>query len=310
MPKKSTETKPEAAPAKLEETPTSQAPAGSLGGTPVVPMPKYNPYARVHTTTQEPGAAVGTPIRQSYEDVQQEAKGPGADEWREVDKARAKLSELYRNLQEDERFAEQYKSEQAWREYEKVRAQVEQLAPEAREKMLKSADGLERLSIPMPEGEGLLTKDTDKLLLTAHERSRIEGLLNRAEKLADKGPSKRGPHDLLEVEYERGIDEGGPGGGATVRAIVGLARDYGLDLDKIVDGRRKHYHYESLEDAGRARMRANMVGRSVPEPPFPHPRYSQPKDVGTYGRKQKAFIPNDRTAPAKRSQGRRRPSWK
>jgi hypothetical protein len=57
-------------------------------------------------------------------------------------------------------------------------------------------------------------------------------------------------------------------------------------------------------------MRANMVGRSVPEPPFPHPRHSQSKDVGTYRGKQKASIPNDRTALAKTFQGRRRPSWK
>jgi hypothetical protein len=54
---------------------------------------------------------------------------------------------------------------------------------------------LERLSIPVPEGEGLITKDVNKLLLSGHERNRIEGLLDRAEKQAEKGPFKRDPYD-------------------------------------------------------------------------------------------------------------------
>ena len=273
---------------------------------PVVPLAKFNPYHRP-AATREPDP---TPTRQSYEDVQREAKGPGTDEWRAADKARQKLSELYRNLQEDERYAQEYKSERAWQQYEETKARVEQLAPEARQKMLRSAESLERMSIPTPEHEGLLTKDTDKLLLTAHERTRLESLLDRAEKQGEKSPFKRHPHDILKAEYARGLSEGGPGGGATVRAVCQLARDRGMYIHTIVDEHRKPLHHGALEDAERARMRANMVGRSVPEPPFPHPRHSQSKDVGTYGGKRKAFIPNARTGPAKTFQGRRRPSWK
>ncbi len=139
----------------------------------------------------------------SYENIQQSAKGPGADEWREVDKARSDLSALYRNLSEDERYAPEYKAETAWAKYEETKAQVERLAPEARQKMLKSAEGLERLSIPTPEGEGLITKDTNKLLLTAHERSRLEGLIARSEKAADKGPFKANPAAILKTAYEQ-----------------------------------------------------------------------------------------------------------
>jgi hypothetical protein len=117
-------------------------------------------------------------INPSYEDIREKAKGPGVEEWRCVDKTRADLSGLYRNLSEDERYAPEYKAETAWTKYEETKAEVEKLAPEARQKMLKSAEGLERLSIPTPEGEGLITKDTNKLLLTAHERSRIEGLIS------------------------------------------------------------------------------------------------------------------------------------
>jgi hypothetical protein len=286
MPKKraKTDTKLEA----QETEATSGMSPGSFETAAVVGLPKFNPHARSISTEQ-----VSTvPIRQSYEDVQETAKGPGVEEWREVDKLRAKLSATYQALKEDERYAEEYKSERAWAEYETTRAKVEERAPAAREKMLRSAETLERMSIPVPEHQGLITQDTDKLLLTAHERSRLEGLINRAERQA-KGPFKVNPVDILAREYERGLHEGSPGGGATVRAVYELARDWGLDIDAIVDAHRKPRHHGALEDAQQARRHAQMVGRSVPEPPFPHPkRISQERGrAGTYGSAQKGFIP-------------------
>jgi hypothetical protein len=208
--------------------------------------------------------------RPTYESVQQEAKGPGVDEWRRADKLRSDLRELYRSLSEDDRYALEYKSETAWAKYEETKAQVEKLAPEARSKMLKSADSLERMSIPTPEGEGLITKDVGKLMLTASERGRIEGLVNRSEKAAGRGPSgfKVRPQEILKGEYARGLAEGGPGGGATVRAVYELARDWGVDIHAIVDEHRKAHHHSALEDAIAASHRANLVGRAVPEPPF------------------------------------------
>jgi hypothetical protein len=251
------------------------------------------------------------PVRQSYEDVQESAKGPGVEEWRQADKLRADLSATYQSLKEDDRYAPEYKSQRAWEEYEKVRARIEELAPAAREKMRRSAETSERLSIPTPEHEALITRDTDKLLLTTHERSRLEGLFNRAEQQAEKGPFKAKPLELLRAEYERGLDEGGPGGGATVRAVVQLARDYGLDVNAIVDGRPKHYHHESLAEADRRSMRANMVGRSVPQPPFPHPEDRSLRQtserMGTYDSGAKAFIPREKGMLFKKS---RRAPWK
>jgi hypothetical protein len=278
---------------------------GNFETTAVVGLPKFNPHARPVTTEQ-----VSTvPIRQSYEDIQETAKGPGVEEWREVDKLRTNLSATYQTLKEDERYAEVYKSERAWAEYEKSRAEVEELAPAAREKMLRSAETLERMSIPVPEHQGLITKDTDKLLLTAHERSRLEDLINRAEQQA-RGPFKVKPVDILAREYERGLHEGGPGGGATVRAVYELARDWGLDIDAIVGAHRKPRHHGALEDAQQARRHAQMVSRSVPQPPFPHPeRISQERGrAGTYGSAQKAFIPREQGIlfPPKN----RRASWK
>jgi hypothetical protein len=253
-----------------------------------------------------------TPIRQSYEDVQREAKGPGVEEWRKADKLRADLSATYQSLKDDPRYNEDYKPQIAWAKYEETKAKVEQLAPEAKAKMLKSADNLERLSIPHPEGESLSTKDTDKLLLTAFERNRLEGMLGRAESQA-KGPIKRDPVDILRAEFERGLDEGGPGGGATVRAIYQLCRDYGYDINRVVDGRRREVHHGALEDAGKAWMRAQMVSRSVPKPPFPHPRQlAEKKEVGTYGAGGRMFANRGPVGAAQRKPGssRRKPAWK
>jgi hypothetical protein len=275
--------KPEAKPTEPEPIRITQAaPHVVVGG-----LPPFNFNAR--PITNEEVLVTDTPIRPSYESIQQEAKGPGVDEWRQVDKARAELSELYRNLQEDERYAPEYKSETAWKRYEETKAKVETLAPEATRKMRKSAESLERQSIPTPEGEGLITQDTNKLLLTAHERSRLEGLIDRAEKAADKGPFKVNPIDVLKTAYEKGLDEGGPGGGAKVRAVVQLACDYGLDFGQIVDKHRKPHHHGALEDAQRHRIQAEMVGRYVPEPPFK--RGDSPETTGTYGSRAKAFIP-------------------
>jgi hypothetical protein len=283
-------TKKTAKPKANPEVKTTTERTHQLAAPHVVGLPRFNFNA--HPTTNEE-QMTNTPITQNYESIKQEAKGPGTDEWRQVDKARSELSELYRNLQEDERYAPEYKSERAWQEYEKTKAKIEQLAPEARQKMLKSAESLERVSIPMPEGEGLRTKDTNKLLLVASERSRLEALLNRAEKASEKGPFKANPTDILKTAYEQALDEGGPGGGATVRAVVGLARDYDLDVDEIVDKHRKPHHHEALENAQRHRIQADMVGRYLPTPPFSK-RSGSPKEMGTYGSGAKAFMPQQK----------------
>ncbi len=222
-------------------------------------------------------------MTETYESIQSDARGPGVDEWRQVDRARSELAELYRGLAEDDTRTPEYKTERARDAYEKARARVEELAPEARRKMLKSAENLERMSVPTPEGESLVTKDTDKLLLSAHERSRIEGLMSRSKEAAAKGPfGGKQPTDILREEYERGLDEGGPSGGATVRAVVGLVRDLGLDTDAVVAGRRRDFHRGALEDARSARTRAGMVGKNVPEPPFRRATPGKAKNLGTY----------------------------
>jgi len=246
----------------------------------------------------------------TYENVQGDARGPGVEEWRQVDRARSDLSELYRTLSEDGRNAQEFKTEKAWAAYEKTRAHVDKLAPLARRKMLKGAESLERMSIPTPEGEALVSKDTNKLLLTAHERGRLEGLISRQHKMADKGPLKgKSPADVLKEEYERGLRDGGPGGGATVRAVIGLVRDWGLDINAIVDARWSDHHRGALEDAHSARMRADMVGRTVPEPPASLKKGTQKgarRNTGTYAGAPRMLVSREKSTVFKK----RRPLWK
>ncbi len=208
-------------------------------------------------------------------------------------------------------YSEEHKAKTAWEEYDKARHKTAELAPLARQKMQRSAESAETLSIPVPEGEPLHTKDTNKALLTATERTRLQGLLDRAEK-AGRGPFKQSPTEVLQREYERGLREGGPSGGAVVRAVYELCRDFGYDLDGIVDTHRQKRHREWLKDAASKRQQALLVGGQVPQPPFPHPNEPrQASSVGTYGARGNPFLPG-----AAGPQGtpfpkkRRRPAWK
>jgi hypothetical protein len=288
----------EAVASEVNEAQPSEAATGPAA----IGLPKFNPHRRPSGSSE--AVVEHQPVHQSYESVQQEARGPGVDEWRRVDKARADLNAYYRSLSEDERYSPEYKSQAGWERYEQTKAQVEKLAPEARRKMLSSAASLERMSFPTPEGEALVTKDTDKLLLTAHERARLESLVNHRVNAA-KGPFKASPVDILKSEYERGLSEGGPGGGSTVRAVLGLLRDWGLDTDSVVDAHRKPHHHGALADAQAARQRADMVGTRVPQPPASlqaKPGASKASPTGT----PKAYsIPRERHQIFKK-----KPSWK
>ena len=248
----------------------------------------------------------------TYERIQQEAKGLGVEEWKRADTARGGLTEFYQKLQDDPRITDLARSERAWERYEAVRAQVEAEGAKARELSERSARTSERLSIPIPESESLTTTNTEKLLLTQGEQSRIYRHLDRIANTS--GPLERKPVQVLQEEYARGLQIGGPQGGAICRAVYEIARDTGADIDAIVDTHRRDSHRRALEDAQNAEMRLQLVGKSVSKPPFPHPDKLQQggKEIGTYrSAKAGAFMPGDRTALAKKfAEGKRRPPWR
>jgi hypothetical protein len=92
--------------------------------------------------------------------------------------------------------------------------------------------------------------------------------------------------------------------------VLEAADELGLDKDQIVDGFRKQSHRNALEDAERAALLSQHIGKQVPEPPFPNPRLQRVKAssrVGIYGGGQKAFLDRrEATATTKRT----RPPWK
>ena len=248
-------------------------------------------------------------MSETYENIQSRAKGPGVEEWRRVDKARAGLPEFYRGLQEDPRITPLARSEKALERYEAVREQAEAESARARELSAEAAKTYRRLSIPTPESEALTTSNTEKLLLTQGEQSRIYRQLDRLE--SARGPLKRTPAQVLKEEYERGLQVGGPQGGAICRAVYEIARDTGADIDSIVDEHRRDSHRRALEDAQNAEMRLQLIGKSVSKPPFPHPDRLQQggKEVGTY-RPAPALMPASRISLAKKFGSNRRRLWK
>jgi hypothetical protein len=280
----STTTEPEGSEPQDSETSLPQIPTGA----PVaIGLPKFDPRKAPRGGGDPPP---GPPLLQSYEAIQQKAKGPGIDEWRQVDRARAELVELYQKLSEDERYSSEYKSERAWEAYQAAKEKIEHLAPLSREKMLKSAETAERQSMPMPAEQGLISRDTDKLLLTDNQMMRITRLLERAAREA-RGPFRQNPTEILKREFARGLREGGPSGGALCRAAVQAAEDFGVDVDTVVHEHRKPHHEQALENAQGLRRLAQMVGSTVPAPPANlQPDTKGTPGVGASGRAPRMFV--------------------
>jgi hypothetical protein len=245
-----------------------------------------------------------------YEQLRDSATGEAGEAWKAADREESNLRTLYRELKDDPRFTSEHKAEQAWQRYEATREKIAANKAKARESLEKQARSGERFSIPMPEGESLITTDTAKLLASQNEASRIVRKLDR---LTDTsvGPFKRNPAEVLKSEYERGLEVGSVQGGAICRGVLEAADELGVDKHQVVDEFRKQSHRNALEDAERALLLTQHISRSVQEPPFPNPRLQKvgaSGRVGTYGGGgQKAFLARPEAAAPKKA---KRPSWK
>ena len=205
-------------------------------------------------------------MSETYEDIQSRAKGQGVEEWKSLDKARANLPAYYRELQDDPRITDLTRSERAWERYEAVKVQVAAESAKAKELSERSAKTAERQSLPMPEAESVVTSDKDKLLLTQGEHNRINRRIDRASSRATKA-TPFNLSKLLKEEFARGLEIGGAKGGAVCRAVVEIAQDAGEDIHHIVDEHRKPYQRQTLVDAQDARMRQQLIGKTVTQPP-------------------------------------------
>ena len=245
-------------------------------------------------------------VQPTYEQLRDSATGDAAEAWNALDRQVMSLTNLYQQLKEDNRFSEEHKAETAWQRYEAARGQIEQGKQKTKELLQKQARTGERFSFPMPGQEPLVTNDTQKILAAQNEASRIVRRVDRLDANA-KGPFKPDWSQLLRDEYKKGLEMGGTQGGIICRGVLQAAEEIGVDPHTLVAPFRKERHRESLERSQRAARLTDLIGGSVPEPPFPHPekrtRGSDPP------RRNNTFLV-DREQSLVHGTRKRRPSWR
>ena len=211
----------------------------------------------------------------TYEQLRDGISGEAGQAWRQADREESNLRALYRSLKADPRYTLEHKAQKAWESYETAKEKIAAGREKARQSLRKQAQTGERLSIPLPDGEGLITADTSKLLASQNEAARIIRKIDRAEQSG--GPFRPKKIEALKEEYRRGLEIGGMQGGVICRGVLSAAEELGVDADAVVDGFRKQRHHDSLERARRAESAAELIGTRINvEPPFARPGTERP----------------------------------
>ena len=209
-------------------------------------------------------------MTETYEQLRGSATGEAGEAWKAADREESNLRTLYRNLKEDPRYTEKHKAEQAWARYEATKEKIAAGREKARESLKKQAQTAERLSIPLPDGEALITTHTSKLLAVQNEAARIIRKIDRAGQSG--GPFRPNRVEALKEEYRRGLEIGGMQGGVICRGVLMAADELGSDTGAVVHGFRKERHHKALESAHHAERLAGLIGKRIAvEPPFPRP---------------------------------------
>ena len=245
-------------------------------------------------------------MSESYEALRDGATGEGGEAWRAADREESNLRALYRELKEDPRYTEEHKADKAWGAYEDARDKIAAGKAKARELLEKQARTVERFSVPVPGGEGLVTTDAQKLLASQNEATRIVRKLDRMAASA-KGPVGPDRVEVLREEYRRGLDIGGMQGGVICRGVLEAADELGVDKHAVVDSFRKERHHESLERAQLAARLTDLIGGKVPEPPFTKPGEGFPRGGGSEPRRGSGALLIPR---GPKTGSGRRPPWR
>ena len=212
-------------------------------------------------------------MTETYEQLRDSATGEAGAAWKAADQEESNLRALYQELREDPRYTEAHKAQQAWERYEDAKERIAASKAKARELLEKQAHSAERSSVPFPAGEGIITSDTQKLLASQNEASRIIRTLDRLDR--GKGPLTQDRTEILKQEYGRGMETGGVQGGAICRGVLSACDELGVDVNAVVDGFRKDRHREALERSRHASQLVQYIGKRVPEPPFRRPGSAQ-----------------------------------
>jgi hypothetical protein len=237
-------------------------------------------------------------MTETYEQLRDGLSGEAGQAWRQADMEESNLRALYRSLEEDPRYTTEHKAEKAWESYEAAREKIVAGREKARESLRKQAQTGERLSIPLPDGEALITTDTAKLLASQNEATRI---IRKLERSSAGGPFRPNRAEALKEEYSRGLEIGGMQGGVICRGVLAAADELGIDTNTVVDEFRKPRHREILEKASHAERVADLIGtRLNVEPPFPRPGTAAAARAGAPVR---LLVPRARAQQAVRDRG-------
>jgi hypothetical protein len=265
----------------------------------------------VDTVTEIEGLEKVTESNTSaYDELRGSVTGKAAETWDAADKAERQLQNLYHRLSEDGELTRAAKSNRAWEAYDAEREGILQKRKKTRELLLQQAAAAERFATPMPEGESVITTNEQKTLLTQNEQSRIRTNLERSEAIGKGTPFSPKTYDILQREYDYGMEIGGVRGGAICRAVADIVRENQGNIDKVVDHHRRLVHRNSLEDAQRAVAQSGLISvRRVAEPPFDNPRGGKKRTAGHTGipRSGNAVVGGKGTPLFPK---RSRPSWK
>src|SRR5215212_11929332 len=174
-------------------------------------------------------------VEGAYEDIRDSTTGQAGSAWVNADKQEQQLLAYYDQLHNDDRYVEEHKSRLAWAKYDEMEEKINTAKARTKDLLLENAKAYRRQAIPTPDGAGLMTKDTDKLLLGQNERARIVSKLDRLDRSAT-GPMKPNHGALMREEYGRGMDLGGREGMEKNRGVIQAADELGIPLDSNDDG--------------------------------------------------------------------------
>jgi hypothetical protein len=238
----------------------------------------------------------------TYESIRDSVPGDAGAAWRIADNEITALRRKYKQLQEDGRYSEEHKSEQAWNAYVNAREKVARYRDEAREKLEAESRMAEHRSLPRPVGESLIATKNEDLIVAEMAAQRLE---KRVERLASTpGPFHGSPNSVLRSEYEKGLNMGGPEGRALCKAVLLTAEDRGISHAELLHPLRGPEHHEQLDLSRRYQEMVRMIGNSVPEPPFSKPG-ARPRSSDEPRRSPHKTLPKKRGTQAA---GRQR-SW-
>jgi hypothetical protein len=109
----------------------------------------------------------------SYEELRDSARGVAASLWKAADREEEALTNYYEALADDPRFTDEYRSTLAWQRYHDAKEKIVGGRQKASEQLAANAATYHRQSLPMPGGEGPITQDAQKILITPRTRRSV-----------------------------------------------------------------------------------------------------------------------------------------